>query len=92
MSKRLVKPKGPANMKANFIIQVPTVLSSGEEIDIPKLTKGYAGVPGWAYHPTRGFKKVNGFNPILLLSVAQPIIPEAPTIQVIDTSTINIEE
>ena len=92
MSKRLVKPKGPANMKANFIIQVPTVLSNGEEIDVPKLTKGYAGVSGWAYHPTRGFKKVNGFDPKLLLSVAQPIIPEVPLLQVVDTSSINIEE
>jgi len=92
MSKRLVKPKGPANMKANFIIQVPTVLSNGVETDVPKLTKGYAGVPGWAYHPTRGFKKVNGFDPRSLLSVSQSIIPEVPTIQVIDTSTINVEE
>jgi hypothetical protein len=85
MSKRLVQPKGPANMKKNFIIQVPTILPSGEEINVPKLTKGYAGVPGWAYHPTRGFKKVHGFKPESLLSVSQPIIPEAPLVQVVST-------
>jgi len=35
-----------------------------KKIKGPQFTpKGYLGMPGWRYHPRKGFKRDKGFNP-----------------------------
>jgi hypothetical protein len=48
-------------MKANSLMQD----SEGKYHKI----NGYSGCKGWAYHPTKGFRKVRGFNPSQLMAV-----------------------
>jgi len=59
MSKRLQHPAGPAKLKANYFKEVV----GDDGTPKLKLHKGFVGYKGWSYHPTRGFKKVSGFNP-----------------------------
>jgi hypothetical protein len=56
MSKRLQHPKGPANMKPAFSVAVL-------QDDKPSLKQfqGFTGFNGWKLHPTRGWKKMEGF-------------------------------
>jgi hypothetical protein len=58
MSKRLIHPKGPSNMLPAFSLPI---LENGK----PRLKRfqGFTGFKGWRYHPTRGFKKVEGYVP-----------------------------
>jgi hypothetical protein len=77
MSKRLQHPRGPANIKKNFL--KPVLSATGEAV--LKLHKGFTGFTGWSYHPTRGFKKVNGFKPdffqnLTAVSVAKSVDEE----------------
>jgi hypothetical protein len=74
MTKRLQHPKGPSKMRKAFIIEEVVPTPEGEAKLVKKLMKGFSGFPGWAYHPTRGFKKVQGFKPESLIKVAQPIL------------------
>lgn len=68
MTKRLQHPKGPANMKANYL---KPVLNELGEPELKKF-KGFTGFKGWVYHPTRGFKKVNGFKPTQFHGITMP--------------------
>jgi hypothetical protein len=68
MSKRLKHPKGPANMKANYLAPI---MENGEAK--LKLHKGFTGFNGWLYHPTKGFKKMSGFKPQHFRSIAAPV-------------------
>jgi hypothetical protein len=56
MSKRLQYPKGPANMKPAFSL---AVLQDNKPA--LKRFQGFTGFNGWRLHPTRGWKKMEGF-------------------------------
>lgn len=60
MSKRLQHPKGPANVKASYL---KPILNEDGKAGL-KQHKGFLGFPGFKYHPTRGFKKISGFEPV----------------------------
>ena len=53
-------PCGPSKMRANFAFYI-----DGKHHKI----NGFSGYKNWAYHPTKGFRKVSGFNPNQALKV-----------------------
>jgi hypothetical protein len=85
MSKRLQHPAGPANMKANYL---KAVLGTDGQPAL-KLHKGFTGFKGWSYHPTRGFKKVSGFNATQFKSISA--VPIQSAIDVTTTKSIDEE-
>jgi hypothetical protein len=51
-------PKGPANMSRNQITRNPENPTQFIKVI------GFTGFPGFRYHPTKGFRREAGYNPL----------------------------
>lgn len=61
MSRKVPKQKGPSKMASTYNFMAPDAIGNGYRL-IP--IQGFKGFPGFRYHPTKGFRREAGYNPL----------------------------